>query len=64
VTRVLYWLSQFCVRRKFDVVSVWVVAAVVLVAVSHGLGDTTNDNLSLPGTNSQRATDPRELIPG
>jgi hypothetical protein len=46
------------------VVGVWVVPAVVLVAVSHGLGDTTNDNLSLPGTNSQRATDPRELIPG
>jgi putative drug exporter of the RND superfamily len=57
VTRVLYQLSQFCVRRKFVVVGVWFVVAVVLVAVSHGLGDNTNDNLSLPGTNSQRATD-------
>jgi hypothetical protein len=52
------------VRRKCVVVGVWVVPAVVLVAVSHGLGDATNDNLSMPGTNSQRATDPRELIPG
>jgi putative drug exporter of the RND superfamily len=57
VTRVLYQLSQFCVRRKFVLVGVWFVVAVVLVAVSHGLGDNTNDNLSLPGTNSQRATD-------
>jgi RND superfamily putative drug exporter len=27
------------------------------VAISHQLGDNTNDNLSLPGTDSQRATD-------
>ena len=57
MTRVLYQLSQFCVRRKFVVVGVWFVVAVVLVTVSHGLGDNTNDNLSLPGTNSQRAMD-------
>jgi RND superfamily putative drug exporter len=29
---------------------------VVLVVVSHRLGDNTNDNLSLPGTDSQQAT--------
>ena len=57
MTRVLYQLSQLCVRRKFVVVGVWLVAAVALVVVSHGLGDNTNDNLSLPGTNSQHATD-------
>jgi RND superfamily putative drug exporter len=57
VTGVLYQLSQFCVRRKFVVVGVWFVVAVVLVVASHGLGDNTNDNLSLPGTNSQQATD-------
>ncbi len=32
------------------VLAVWLVAAVVLVAVSQQLGDNTNDNLSLPGT--------------
>jgi uncharacterized membrane protein YdfJ with MMPL/SSD domain len=36
---------------------VWFVAAIALVAISHRLGDNTNDNLSLPGTDSQRATD-------
>jgi putative drug exporter of the RND superfamily len=57
MTGVLYRIAHFCVRRRFAVAIVWVVAAVVLVGVSHQLGDNTNDNLSLPGTNSQRATD-------
>jgi RND superfamily putative drug exporter len=57
MTAVLYGLARFCVRRKFIVVAVWLVATVTLVAISHRMGDNTNDNLSLPGTNSQRATD-------
>jgi putative drug exporter of the RND superfamily len=57
VTGVLYGIGKFCVRRRFVVVAVWLVAAVVLVGVSHQMGDNTNDNLSLPGTDSQHATD-------
>ncbi len=57
MTGVLYGLAHFCVRRRFVVLGVWIVVAVALVAVSQGLGDNTNDNLSLPGTDSQRATD-------
>jgi RND superfamily putative drug exporter len=57
MTGVLYRIAQFCVRRRFVVAIVWVLAAVVLVGASHRLGDNTNDNLSLPGTDSQRATD-------
>jgi putative drug exporter of the RND superfamily len=57
MTGVLYALAQFCVRRRLLVVIVWFVATVALVAVSHTLGDNTNDNLSLPGTDSQQATD-------
>ncbi len=53
----LHAVGRFCVRRKFIVVGVWVVITVALVTVSHGLGDNTNDNLSLPGTDSQQATD-------
>jgi len=56
VTAVLYRLARFCVRRRFIVFSVWFVVTVVLVVVSHQLGDRTNDNLSLPGTDSQAAT--------
>src|SRR6201985_3205925 len=57
MTRVLYGLARFCVRRRFVVLAVWVLVTVALVAVSHRLGDNTNDNLTLPGTNSQKATD-------
>jgi putative drug exporter of the RND superfamily len=57
MTRALLGLAQLCVRRRFLVVGVWVVAAIALVAVSQHLGDNVNDNLSLPGTDSQRATD-------
>jgi RND superfamily putative drug exporter len=57
MTGMLYALAQFCVRRKFVVLAVWLVATIALVAVSHSLGDNTNDNLSLPGTDSQAATD-------
>ncbi len=57
MTGVLYRIARFCVRRKFIVLVVWLVAAVALVAISKQMGDNTNDNLSLPGTNSQHATD-------
>jgi putative drug exporter of the RND superfamily len=57
LTGVLYWVGRFCVRRRFVVVGVWLVVLVVLVGVSQGLGDNTNDDLSLPGTDSQRAAD-------
>ena len=57
MTGVLYGIARFCVRRKFIVLAVWLVVAVALVAVSKQMGDNTNDNLSLPGTNSQHATD-------
>ena len=57
MTGVLYAVGKFCVKRRFVVLAVWFVAAVALVAISHQLGDNTNDNLKLPGTDSQRATD-------
>ena len=57
MTGVLYAVGRFSVRRRFIVLGVWFVVTVVLVAVSHRLGDNTNDNLSLPGTDSQHAAD-------
>jgi putative drug exporter of the RND superfamily len=56
VTGVLYRVARVCVRRRFVVLGVWLVVTIALVAVSHRLGDNTNDNLSLPGTDSQHAT--------
>ncbi|HLB21523.1 MAG TPA: MMPL family transporter, partial [Solirubrobacteraceae bacterium] len=57
MTGVLYGLAQLCIRRRFVVLAVWLIVTIALVAVSHRLGDNTNDNLSLPGTDSQAATD-------
>jgi uncharacterized membrane protein YdfJ with MMPL/SSD domain len=57
MTAVLYRLAQFCIRRRIFVLVLWLVVSAVLVVVSQKLGDRTNDNLSLPGTDSQQATD-------
>jgi putative drug exporter of the RND superfamily len=56
MTGILYSLGRFCVRRHWLVLLFWVVVAVGVVAFSRHLGDNTNDNLSLPGTNSYKAT--------
>jgi putative drug exporter of the RND superfamily len=57
MTGVLYAVAKFCVKRRFVVLAVWLLAAAALVTVAHRLGDNTSDNQSLPGTGSQRATD-------
>ena len=57
MTGILYRVAQLCVRRRVVVVVLWAVVTVALLAVSQSLGDNTNDNLSLPGTDSQHATD-------
>ena len=57
MTGVLYRLARFCVRYRFAVLAAWILLTVALVGVSHQLGDNTNDNVSLPGTNSQQAAD-------
>ena len=57
MTGVLYAIARFCVRRRSVVLAAWLVAAIALVAVSHQMSDNTSDNLKLPGTGSQHATD-------
>ncbi|MBV8988745.1 MAG: MMPL family transporter [Solirubrobacterales bacterium] len=57
MTAVLYAVARFCTRQRFLVLAAWLLAAFALVAVSQRVGDNTNDNLSLPGSGSQRATD-------
>ncbi len=57
MTGMLYAIARFCVRRRVVVLAVWVLGAAALVTASHRLSDNTNDNIKLPGTDSQRATD-------
>jgi putative drug exporter of the RND superfamily len=56
VTRPLYHLGRFCARHHWPVIGVWVVLAVVLVVVAQSAGERYSDNLSLPGTDSTKAT--------
>jgi putative drug exporter of the RND superfamily len=56
MTGLLYRVARLCVRRRFYVLGVWLLVTIALVVVSHRLGENTNDNLSLPGADSQRAT--------
>ena len=60
MTGVLHGIAKFCIRRRLVVLVAWLIVTIALVAVSHRLGDNTNDNLSLPGTDSQRATNALE----
>jgi uncharacterized membrane protein YdfJ with MMPL/SSD domain len=48
---------MFTARRKWVVLGAWIVALALLVAASHRFGSNTSNNLRLPGTDSQAATD-------
>jgi RND superfamily putative drug exporter len=57
VTAPLYAIGRFCSRHHWPVIAVWVIVAVVLVIAGQASGDKTNDNLTLPGTGSTKATE-------
>jgi uncharacterized membrane protein YdfJ with MMPL/SSD domain len=55
VARFLYRLGHVCARGRWIVVAVWIVLAAGAVLWVHAIGAKTDNNLSLPGTDSQRA---------
>ncbi|WCB93661.1 Membrane protein YdfJ [Baekduia alba] len=57
MTPLLYGLGGFCVRRRWIVVGVWVVIVATLAIWARAAGPNTTDNLTLPGSDSQQATD-------
>jgi putative drug exporter of the RND superfamily len=57
VTGLLYRLGGLCVRRRWIVLGVWLVVFVALAAWARSVGSDVNDNLTLPGSDSQKATD-------
>lgn len=57
MTGALYRLGRLCVRHRFAVLLAWVVLAIVAIALAGSLGSQASDNISLPGTGSQRVTD-------
>src|SRR5215212_1644881 len=56
MTGALYRLAQLCVRRRWIVVGVWLLVFAALAVWARSAGPDVNDNLTLPGSNSQKAT--------
>jgi uncharacterized membrane protein YdfJ with MMPL/SSD domain len=56
MARGLQRLGLFAARRKWVVLGCWVVLLAALVTVSRVSGSNTSNNLSLPGTDSQAAS--------
>ena len=57
MTGPLYAIGRFCSRHHYPTIAAWLVVAVALVVAGHASGEKTNDNLTLPGTDSTRATE-------
>jgi uncharacterized membrane protein YdfJ with MMPL/SSD domain len=57
VARILHRLGLVCARRPLIVIGIWLVMLVAVVGAVHILGARTSNDLSLPGTGSQKATD-------
>jgi putative drug exporter of the RND superfamily len=57
VTGALYRLGRLCVRRHRSVLGVWLVLLVALALAARIAGPDLSDDLTLPGSDSQRATD-------
>ena len=57
MTRMLYGLGRACARWRFVVLGLWLVMVVGLVIGAKGAGSDTTNNVTLPGTGSQSATD-------
>ncbi len=56
MTPLLYAIGQFCARRRLLVLGAWLLIAVGVGAWASSLGGTlVTDNVTLPGTESQRA---------
>jgi uncharacterized membrane protein YdfJ with MMPL/SSD domain len=57
MARFLHRLGMIAAHHKWVVVAAWVVTAAAVVVLVQTFGSNTSDNLRLPGTDSQAATD-------
>ena len=53
----LYRLGRLCVRRRWRVLGLWIVATIVVVMAGRIGGGELVDKLTIPGSESQRTTD-------
>ncbi|MET0563610.1 MAG: MMPL family transporter [Gaiellaceae bacterium] len=57
MARALHRLGLLAARRKWVVLGCWIVLLAALIGLSQSMGSNTSNNLSLPGTDSQAASD-------
>jgi RND superfamily putative drug exporter len=57
MTGPLYAIGRFCSRHHWPTIAVWLLIAIGLVVVGQASESKTNDNLTLPGTDSTVATE-------
>jgi RND superfamily putative drug exporter len=57
VTGPLYAIGRFCSRHHWLTIGAWIAVAVALVLAGQAGDSKTNDNLTLPGTGSTKATE-------
>jgi RND superfamily putative drug exporter len=57
MTAPLYAIGRFCSRHHYPTIAVWIVLAIGLVAAGNAAGNKTSENLTLPGTDSTKATE-------
>jgi RND superfamily putative drug exporter len=57
MTAGLFHLGRFCVRHRWVVLCSWLAVFAVLAVWARSAGPEVNDNLTLPGSGSQAATD-------
>jgi putative drug exporter of the RND superfamily len=57
MSAVLHKIGGFAARRAPWVLAAWIVVAIGLVLIANSAGRPENDNVTLPGTGSQSATD-------
>ncbi|HVY78345.1 MAG TPA: MMPL family transporter [Solirubrobacterales bacterium] len=57
MTGPLYAIGRFCARHHWPTIAAWIVIAVALVLIGQAGDSKTNDNLTLPGTDSTLATE-------
>ncbi|HEU5149793.1 MAG TPA: MMPL family transporter [Iamia sp.] len=57
MSKILYRLGHWSVRRRRWVLAAWLVLLIGAGALSTGLGGTTSDSFTIPGTESQKAMD-------
>ncbi|WP_051324913.1 MMPL family transporter [Candidatus Solirubrobacter pratensis] len=57
MTPLLYGLGGLCARRRWIVLALWLAVFAALGVAARSFGPDLNDNLTLPGSDSQKATD-------